>query len=81
MNSPPADGLPAPATTAVQLSPSVTVSIGGVPAVVSYALAPGFAGLYQINATVGGNVPSASAVPVVVSASGSTSNQVTISVE
>jgi len=67
------------------LSMTVTtpvVTIGGVPAAVSYAgLAPGFVGLYQVNAQVPANAPSGTAVPVSVSVSGMASNTVTIAVQ
>ncbi len=46
-----ADGAPAPALS--RTLETVSVNMGGHPAVVSYSgLAPGFAGLYQINAVV-----------------------------
>ena len=67
------------------LSVTVTtpvVTIGGVPAVVSYSgLAPGFVGLYQVNAQVPANAPSGAAVPVVVNVGGAASNAVTLAVQ
>lgn len=58
-----------------------TVTIGGVPATVTFAgLAPGAVGEYQINAQIGANTPGGNAVPVVVSVGGSSSNSVTIAV-
>jgi uncharacterized protein (TIGR03437 family) len=43
----------------------VSVSIGGVSAPVSFSgLAPGFVGLYQVNAQVPGNAPTGAAVPL-----------------
>ncbi|MCX6616678.1 MAG: hypothetical protein NTZ98_11360, partial [Acidobacteria bacterium] len=58
------------------------VTIGGVPAVVSYSgLAPGFVGLYQVNAQVPANAPSGTAVPVVVNVGGVASNAVTLAIQ
>jgi uncharacterized protein (TIGR03437 family) len=58
-----------------------TATIGGVPAPVSFAgLAPGYVGLYQVNVQVPQGVAAGDAVPVVLSASGTASNTVTISV-
>jgi len=60
----------------------VTVTIGGVPVVPSFAgLAPGWVGLYQVNVEVPPNAPVGDAVPVVVSVGGVTSNQVTMAVQ
>jgi uncharacterized protein (TIGR03437 family) len=44
-------------------------------------LAPGFVGLYQVNALVPAGVAAGSAVPVVISMSGATSNTVTVAVQ
>jgi uncharacterized protein (TIGR03437 family) len=61
---------------------AVTVTIGGVPVVPSFAgLAPGWVGLYQVNVEVPPNAPVSDAVPVVVSVGGVTSNQVTMAVQ
>jgi uncharacterized protein (TIGR03437 family) len=58
-----------------------TVTIGGVSADVSYSgLAPGFAGLYQIDARVPAGVAAGDTLPVVVTIGGVTSNTVTIAV-
>jgi uncharacterized protein (TIGR03437 family) len=83
-SNPPADGAAAPgppnlATTVLQ--PSVT--IGGIPVpTVSYSgLAPGEVGLYQIDVQVPSSVTPGSAVPVVVTINGTTSNTVTIAVQ
>ena len=60
----------------------VTATIGGVDASVSFAgLAPGFVGLYQVNARVPGGVVPGPAVPVVITQNGIASNTVTIAVE
>jgi uncharacterized protein (TIGR03437 family) len=58
-----------------------TVTIGGVPAPVSFAgLAPGFVGLYQVNVQVPPGVAAGDAVQVVVSTGAIASNAVRISV-
>ena len=59
-----------------------TVTIGGISAVVSYSgLAPGLAGLYQVNAIVPSGVSPGNTVPVVISVGNVTSNTVTIAVQ
>jgi uncharacterized protein (TIGR03437 family) len=59
-----------------------TVTIGGVGAVVTYSgLAPGFAGLYQVNVLVPTSINPGSAVPVVLSMGAVPSNTVTIAVQ
>ena len=73
------------AALAVPLSRTLTipaVTIGGVPAEVTYSgLAPTLAGLYQVNAQVPAGVTSGAAVPVIMSIGGVTSNTVTIAVQ
>ena len=65
--------------SATLAAPSVTV--GGAPATVSFsALAPGYVGLYQVNAQVPGAAVTGAAVPMVVTIGGVTSNVVTIAV-
>ena len=44
-------------------------------------LAPGYVGLYQVNAKVPAGLPAYNATPVVISMPGATSNTVTIAVE
>jgi uncharacterized protein (TIGR03437 family) len=64
---------------ATLLQPSVT--IGGQMALVSFSgLAPGAAGLYQVNATIPNGVAAADAVPVVLTIGGVASNTVTVAV-
>jgi minor extracellular serine protease Vpr len=59
-----------------------TVTIGGIPADVFYSgLAPGFYGLYQVNAKVPSDVAPGDAVPVVLSTGGISSNTVTAAIE
>ena len=59
------------------------VTIGGVAAnpVSFYGLAPGFAGLYQVNAQVPAASAKGNAVPVTISIGGATSNTVPIAVQ
>ncbi len=72
-----AAGNPLSTTTTVP-----TVTIGGIPAAVSFSgLAPGFVGLYQVNVRVPDNAPIGSAVPVVLTIGGATSNPVTLAVQ
>ena len=65
-----------------QTTTTPTVTIGGVPSSnVSYAgLAPGFVGLYQVNAQVPAGIAANSATPVTITIGGVTSNTVTIAV-
>jgi len=59
----------------------VTVTMGSQPASVDFAgLAPGFAGLYQVNARVPGGLTPANDVPLQVSVAGQQSTPVTIAV-
>ena len=60
----------------------VTVTIGGVNASVQFAgLAPGFTGLYQVNALVPAGVTPGDDVPVVLNVAGQTSPTVTMAVQ
>jgi len=83
--NPVAPGAAAVADEATLTAP-VQVSIGGIAAEVSYAgLAPGWVGLYQVNARVPENVAPGDTVPVVIRVAGpdggtAISNTVTISV-
>ena len=68
-------GYPAPSSILSRAKAPVAVTIGGQPAQVQFAgLAPGFAGLYQVNAVVPGGVTPGSQVPVVVSVAGASSS-------
>jgi uncharacterized protein (TIGR03437 family) len=82
-------GLTNPSIAAGVISPAalsptvnaVTMTIGGKDANVFFAgLAPGFVGLYQVNATVPAGVTSGAAVPVVLSVGGQNSPPVTMAV-
>jgi len=79
---PPATGAPASGTTvSVTNGDSVSVSIGGVSAPVTFSgLAPGFLGLYQVNAQVPATAPTGPAVPLTISVGTKTGNQATIAV-
>ena len=78
----PQTGSPAPLNALSYTSTAPTVTIGGVPAGVSFSgLAPGFVGLYQVNAQVPPGLAANSAMPVVISMPGATSNTVTIAVQ
>jgi uncharacterized protein (TIGR03437 family) len=72
-------GTAAPASSTSQTTIPVTVTIGGISAPVAFAgLAPGFVGLYQINATVPPGIAPGANVPVVVSVGGASSSPVTV---
>lgn len=74
-----ATGAPAPVPPSRAVSP-VSVNIGGSPAEVTYAgVAPGFAGLYQVNVQVPVTTPPG-AQDLQISTGGATSNTVTIAV-
>lgn len=63
-------------------SATPTVTIGGAAANVQFSgLAPGFVGLYQVNAQVPAGSATGSAVPVVISMGGVDSNTVTMAVQ
>ncbi|HWP84460.1 MAG TPA: hypothetical protein VNN17_04685 [Terriglobia bacterium] len=68
-----ATGEGAPASSTVALP--VTVTIGGIEAAVQYqGLAPGFVGLYQVNAVVPQGVTPGNAVPITITQNGVPSN-------
>jgi uncharacterized protein (TIGR03437 family) len=78
----PATGSPALGTPLSWTTTIPTVTIGGASADVSfYGLAPGYAGLYQVNAQVPAGSAKGSAVPVTISIGGATSNEVTVAVQ
>ena len=79
-NQPPT-GSPAPRSP-LSWSGTPTVTIGGVPANVSFSgLAPGYVGLYQVNAQVPAGLAANGAVPVVLYMGGASSNTATIAVQ
>jgi uncharacterized protein (TIGR03437 family) len=82
VGNPPATGAAAQSNPLAMATNQVQVTIGGLPAVVSFAgLAPGFVGLYQVNAQVPGGVATGDAVPVVLSVGGASSNSVTMAIQ
>jgi len=69
-------------TQSSDLANPVTVTIGGKPGQVLFAgLAPGFAGLYQVNVTVPEEVTTGASVPVVLSVAGVSSRPVTAAIK
>jgi uncharacterized protein (TIGR03437 family) len=79
-NTPPS-GDPAAAQPLSTMSVFPTVTIGGVPATVSFSgLAPGFVGLYQVNATIPTNAPTGSQ-PLVVTMGGVAAQTVNLAVQ
>jgi uncharacterized protein (TIGR03437 family) len=78
----PATGAPASLTNLAHTSSPVTATIGGVSANVTFSgLAPGYVGLYQVNAQVPAGLAANSAAPVMISIGGVQSNSVTIAVQ
>jgi uncharacterized protein (TIGR03437 family) len=77
---PPADGTPAGNHSTI--AATATVSIGGITVTPTFAgLAPGFAGLYQVDAPVPAGVALGGTVPVTITVGGMVSNVVTIAVQ
>jgi adhesin/invasin len=73
------EGAAAPLEPLSQTSNPVTLTIGGQQATVLFAgLAPGFAGLYQVNALVPAGVEKGPEVPVILSLAGQPSPPVTL---
>ncbi len=79
----PATGAPGPSGPLASTTVATSVTIGGVPVTnVQFAgLAPGYVGLYQVNAQVPAGVPTGSAVPVIVTVNGAASNTVTMAIQ
>jgi minor extracellular serine protease Vpr len=80
----PKDGAPAPSSPPLATSlVEPTVTIGGVNAPVTFSgLAPGFVGLYQVDAQVPANAPTGNAVPILISVGNAQSpSGVTIAVQ
>jgi uncharacterized protein (TIGR03437 family) len=78
----PATGAPAWLTNLARTSSPVTATIGGVSANVTFSgLAPGYVGLYQVNAQVPAGLAANGSAPVMISIEGANSNTVTIAVQ
>jgi uncharacterized protein (TIGR03437 family) len=81
LSNSPASGRPAVADPMSRVIAAVEVRIGGVAAPVSFAgLAPGFAGLYQINAQIAANT-AAGQQELTITTGGATSKPVTLAVQ
>ncbi len=77
-----APGSAPPIDHLVHTMATVTATIGGIAApVLSAGLAPGFAGLYQVNLTVPAGAPQGSRVPVVLKVLGNESPPVTMAIK
>jgi uncharacterized protein (TIGR03437 family) len=73
---------PADGSTIYKTVETPTVTIGGLPATVSFSgIAPGNAGLYQINVTVPVGVPATDDAPVVVTMPSGSTDTVTIAIQ
>ena len=85
VTSPPPTGSPASLTSLsfTTTKPAVTIGNAQVQSsdVTFYGLAPGFVGLYQVNARVPAGTPPGDAIPVKITIGGVTSNTVTIAVQ
>jgi uncharacterized protein (TIGR03437 family) len=78
----PATGAAATGTPLSNTKTAPTLTIGGVAATPTFSgLAPGFVGLYQVNAQVPAGVTPGDAVAVILTIGGVTSNTVTIAVQ
>ncbi|HEV2446900.1 MAG TPA: hypothetical protein VGS58_13310, partial [Candidatus Sulfopaludibacter sp.] len=77
----PASGEPTPAQPLPSTGVTPSVTIGGTPAQVIFSgLAPGFVGLYQVNATLPANTPSGTQ-PLVVSIGGVAAQTINLTVQ
>ncbi len=77
----PADGAAAGSSPLSEVTSTVTASIGGQSASVSFAgLAPGFVGLWQVNVVVPSGLTTAGNFPLTVTVDGQTSNSANVSV-
>jgi uncharacterized protein (TIGR03437 family) len=76
-----ASGHAAPSDPPAKVTTTVSVTIGGRPAIVHFAgLTPGFVGLYQVNVEIPAGVTPGASVPLVVSQGGVASNAVTLGI-
>ncbi len=82
VNEPVAAGSVSPGSPLAMASNTVTVTIEGIQAQVLYAgLAPGFAGLYQVNVVVPSGVTTNASAPLVITAAGQSSPSASIAVK
>jgi uncharacterized protein (TIGR03437 family) len=82
VNPPVPEGMPGPSSPLSHTANSVNVTVGGQAAQVLYAgLAPGFAGLYQVNVILPPGITAATDVPLVLSVAGQNSPPVTLAVQ
>jgi uncharacterized protein (TIGR03437 family) len=76
-----ADGQPAPSNPLAQATGATTVTIGGVAAQVQFSgLAPGFVGLWQINALIPANLPTNANSTLTVSLKGRQNSSTTLAI-
>lgn len=74
-------GAASPSSPAATVVNAVTATIAGINAPVQFAgLAPGFVGLYQVNVQVPAGVAAGSALPLVLTQAGVSSNTVTLAI-
>lgn len=77
----PISGTPAPASPIYATASTPIVTIGGVPATVTFSgLTPGLVGLWQLNVMIPANAPVGNAVPVEIKLNRKITNQTTIAV-
>ncbi len=77
-----ASGAAAPSNPLARTRETPVVRFGNVEATVLFSgLAPGVAGLYQINVTVPSGAPTGDSVPVTIQIAGATSNTVTMAIQ
>ena len=82
VTSRPALGSPSPGSPPASTLAAPVVTIGGVPATVSFSgLAPGFVGLYQVNVQIPPTAPAGASVPLVLTIATLPANPVTIAVD
>uniref|UniRef100_Q022A7 Glycosyl hydrolase n=1 Tax=Solibacter usitatus (strain Ellin6076) TaxID=234267 RepID=Q022A7_SOLUE len=82
VNIRPTLGSPSPSQPVASTLATPTVTIGGIPATVSFSgLAPGFVGLYQVNVQIPAGITPGDAVPLALTISSLPANPVTIAID